>query len=84
MSEDLETVIEKYTLLGLANKVEWEGGIEEAISYGIRAAEVPSSLYNDWREAEALLRKFQKVADRISVALDEEINKNEYEVVVND
>ncbi len=45
----------KMTTARLAKKVDWEGGIEDAIRYGIRSAQIADpELAEIWRELERL------------------------------
>lgn len=49
-----------------ANKVEWEGGLAEALEYGITAADMPDAeLKTAWRAMENAYKKFTKAADAV-------------------
>ena len=61
-----------YTLEDLAAKIEWEGGFEAALSYGITHDEVPDEVSTQWKQAEELFHRLEKLYQDISEILPEE------------
>jgi hypothetical protein len=57
----------------LAAKIEWEGGVLEAVDYGIRSTDMPEGdveLEELWKELEDAYSKVVSPADKISKLLD--------------
>ena len=56
----------------LAAKIEWEGGILEAVDYGIKAADMPegdAELAEAWGKLEASFGETSKLADAVEKLL---------------
>lgn len=63
---------EPYSLEDLRGKVDWEGGVLDAIEYGIKPAEVPEGELRDlWTQACALHEQLDPVLERIGKLLDQ-------------
>lgn len=62
---------ERYTLGQLAGKIEWEGGVFEALEYGIKANDVPVELEKLWAEAVSIHRDLADVIDEIAEHLND-------------
>lgn len=60
-----------YTIEGLAEKVDYEGGLASALEYGIKVDEVPEEIRPLWREAKAAYEAFADVARPLNAILDE-------------
>ena len=58
----------------LAGKIEWEGGILEALDYGIKTADMPESdteLTEAWAKLEASFRQTAALAEAVENLLPE-------------
>ena len=58
----------------LAGKIEWEGGILEALDYGIKTEYMPegdTELTEAWAKLEASFRETAKLADAVANLLPE-------------
>lgn len=62
----------------LANKIEWEGGILESVSYGIRAADMPEG-DDELTAAWAALESAHKTADEARAAVAKLLKIEEHE-----
>lgn len=60
----------RYTPDDLLAAIDWEGGVDELIRYGIKSAAVPSEVAALWNSAEKFLDKFDEVADQITDILE--------------
>jgi len=65
--------MKRMTMKQLADKVEWEGGIMDAITYGIKSTEVPLTIEAEWKKAEALLEQLDPIVDEIVGKIEMEI-----------
>jgi hypothetical protein len=57
----------------LANKIEWEGGIFEALDYGIRSDDMPegdTELVEAWRDLAVAYASVSVLADKVQDLLD--------------
>jgi hypothetical protein len=70
---------EKMTAADFKAKVEWEGGIVEALDYGLKHTHLdgraPAALYNAWKKLEELyapLREQMRVVDELLDDLPDE------------
>lgn len=63
------------SVLDVARKVEWEGGVAEAIEYGIRSESIDDpALSNLWEQAETAYEQyeqFERLIDDILWAVDD-------------
>lgn len=60
--------------LAVAGKIEWEGGIMEALDYGVRAEHMPEGdkeLIRAWSALEDAYRAVKKLADAVDDLLPE-------------
>ena len=57
----------------LAAKIEWEGGIPEAIMYGVGHAEVPPEVQDLWKQAELLTKQLDFICCTIEARINEAI-----------
>lgn len=58
----------------LANKINWEGGLMEALDYGIKTADMPegdTELTEAWAALESSFRETAKLAGKVSAMLPE-------------
>ena len=55
-----------YTLEDLAAKIDWEGGFEMALEYGITYDEVPDEVSEQWKKAQELHTQLNKLWEDIS------------------
>ena len=58
----------------LAEKINWEGGIAEAVDYGIKAEDMPegdTELTELWAEMVDAYKKFDALADKVHGLLGE-------------
>ena len=63
----------KYTLAELAQKVDYEGGIAEAIfGYGIKSEDVPKELQAEWAAVESVKAHLRGLESVLYDALVEE------------
>lgn len=60
----------RWTLEDVVTKIEWEGGIDQAIRWGLTADDVPPQLEELWRGAEQLLSAYDKIVEDIDSLLD--------------
>ena len=60
----------------LLSKIEWEGGIIEAIAYGINSTEVPESVETLWRLAEEAYDTIEPLGFQIERALEESLKSS--------
>ena len=65
----------RYTNEDLFMKIDWEGGIAEAIEYGIRSSDVPVDLAPLWESASERYAAFSQVADVIMEILEKEYDE---------
>lgn len=61
--------MKRMSMQELADQVEWEGGVADAIDYGIKSSEVPLELEAEWKKAEKLLKQSQAIVERIAAEL---------------
>lgn len=63
--------MKRMSMQQLADKVEWEGGVADAIDYGIKHDQVPSELEVEWLQAELLVEQLhplvEKIADKLGL-----------------
>lgn len=59
-----------YGKTDLLDKLEWEGGLVEVISYGVDSTEVPQEVREDWAEAMTLIGKLITLEAQITEALE--------------
>ena len=58
----------------LADKIQWEGGILEAVDYGIKTEDMPegdTELTEAWAKLEATWKQLSPLADAIAKMLDD-------------
>lgn len=67
-----ELMSNRYTAEDLLSKIEWEGGVAEAMDYGITWHDVPLEISGRWYEANQLLDQFNVIADSIQYTLERE------------
>lgn len=65
------------TVADLADKVDYEGGLESAMTYGIRASEVPEEIQADWKRLEFAWSIYKDVADPIREKLWEAYSEDD-------
>lgn len=59
----------------LASKIEWEGGIFEALDYGIKAEDMPegdTELTAAWTELRAAYDRAAKLAEKVEALLEDD------------
>lgn len=62
----------KMTEQDFASKIEWEGGITEALDYGLKSVDCePGALHNAWKKLETKWAGIQKEMDTVQNILDE-------------
>lgn len=65
---------QKYTIESLNGKIEWEGGIEAAMEYGIRADDIEDETLGDlWYEATQQWAIFDHLRDEIEDYIKEKL-----------
>lgn len=72
--KDGEKVADKLTAEQFGDKVEWEGGIFEALNYGLRADDLAnqnSELAHKWAELEKRWNDLKPLADEVQQLLDD-------------
>jgi hypothetical protein len=64
-------VTEPMTAADFASKVEWEGGVMEALDYGLKPADAPEGPIRDaWARLYQLWQQLSPIADEVSRLLD--------------
>lgn len=59
------------TLVDFAAKVEWEGGVIDALDYGLKPEDAPEGELRDpWQQAYDLFQQMEPITDRIGALLD--------------
>jgi hypothetical protein len=53
------------TMADLRDKVDWEGGLYEALKYGIHFDDVPEEIREDWKKAIEAAKILDRVEDRL-------------------
>lgn len=62
---------EPMTAADFASKVEWEGGVMEALDYGLKPADAPEGPIRDaWARLYQLWQQLSPIADEVSRLLD--------------
>lgn len=61
---------EPYSLGDFAAKVDWEGGIIDAIEWGLKPEDAPEEVRELWTQACALHAQLEPVAEKIGAILD--------------
>ncbi len=59
----------EFNLEDLAAKIEWEGGFEGALDYGIKPEDVPEEIRPLWQRAVDAHRELEKVWDELEKVL---------------
>jgi hypothetical protein len=54
----------------VASKVDWEGGIEDVLRWGLYANEVPLELEDEWKQMQQAFWAYERIHDRVSAKLD--------------
>lgn len=63
---------EPMTLEDFAAKVDWEGGVIDAIDYGLKPEDAPEGELRDlWRQACDLFKQMEPITNRIGELLEE-------------
>lgn len=60
------------TAQDLLDKINWEGGVLGAISYGISSDEVPAPIQQDWIRVESAVTLSEDIYDRLLIILVQE------------
>lgn len=61
----------------LLDKIDWEGGVMDAVIYGIRSKDVPAIVEDDWAELEKWIDEIEKLEAQIMAALTLEAEDGE-------
>ena len=60
-----------------ASKVEWEGGIVEALDYGIKPKDVPEEIRPQWQELSDMWKKMEPLLEEVSTMLEDALMDEE-------
>jgi hypothetical protein len=74
VSDEYYTEDGKYTLLGLAVKIDWEGGLDSALHYGIRHDQIDpfeEEVVRLWKNLEIAWKVFSEAEDQVMELLPE-------------
>lgn len=63
---------ERMTYEELQQKVQWEGGLDEVLSYGIKDTDVPLDLAYSWQALSVKFRSYQLQEDYVHMIIERE------------
>lgn len=58
------------TLAELGEFIDYEGGLESALRYGVYPEDVPEEIQADWKRLEYAWDEYRRIADELSSRID--------------